>query len=111
MSSNNKSFAEKLRTMNLDRFNDKGELSNEMGWSITTRYKMQNEDELFPSVQVVVNIRFNGGYAGTWGCTKDDQAEVVSEIILAEFRAEVAKREKEINKDDVAEKMWNNWKW
>ena len=105
-----KTFVEKLRTMNLDRYNDSGDLSNEKGWSIKTAYRMHDEDGLFPSVQVVVTVYFQGARAGNWGCVIEDQAEIVSEILKARNRADSREIEIKADAEDVAENMWKNWK-
>lgn len=102
-------FVEKLRTMHLDRYNDNGDLSNERGWSIKTAYKMHDEDGLFPSVQVIVTVYFQGARAGDWGCMRDDQAEIVSEIMKGKNRADRRDICLKMDAEDVAENMWKNW--
>jgi len=102
-------FEEKLRTMNLDRYDDNGNLSNERGWSIKTSYKMHKQDGIFPSVQVVVTVYFQGARAGSWGCMRDDQVEIVSEIMNAKTRADRREITMKIDAEEVAEKMWKNW--
>lgn len=102
-------FVDKLMTMNLDRYNDNGDLSNERGWSIKTAYKMHEEDGLFPSVQVIVTVYFQGARAGNWGCMRDDQAEIVSEIMKSKNRADRREISMKIDAENVAENMWKNW--
>jgi hypothetical protein len=102
-------FVEKLRTMNLDRYNDNGDLSNERGWSIKTAYKMHAEDGLFPSVQVIVTVYFQGARAGNWGCMREDQSEIVLEILNARNRADSREIDIKVDAEDVAENMWKNW--
>ena len=109
MSNNMQTFGQKLIGMHLDRYNDNGDLSNERGWSIRTAYKMHDEDGLFPSVQVIVTMYFQGARAGHWGCMREDQAEIVLEILNARNRADSREIDIKVDAENVAENMWKNW--
>ena len=94
-----------LRAINFNKYNDNGVLSNGL-WTLEYRYKMNGimSDTEFESVQLIVTIKYDGARALTWGCTREDQREAVTHILVAEREADKDKWFEQESKKVLAER-------
>lgn len=103
-------FLQKLQAINFNSFNAQGDLVKGP-WTLKTRYKMQDGHMPFmPSVQLVVSVFYNGAEAMTWGCTNDDQQEIVTELIRAKDRAQEIEFSASEGERKIAKALWNTIK-
>ena len=98
-----------LKSINFNNYNSNGVLCNGL-WTLEYRYKMNGlvDQGEFESVQLIVTIKYDGARALTWGCVKDDQRDVVTQILMAEHEADKNKWHEDRKKSVLAEAMLND---
>ena len=102
-------FIDKLKAINLNDLNDKGQLINGK-WKVKYRYEEDlRATDTMPSVRLVVQVYYDEVHAQSWGCVSEEsQREILKILLNAKANAEREKWIKEDQAREVAKLMFKN---